>query len=84
MATTKQNRLNRISKKFDRLQTRFRKHGTALERKDTFLEDTLINLETEKLQNELFQFRQRTGKEKIGVKHDCSNYLSYIFKRRKD
>ena len=55
-----------------------------LERKDTFLEDTLINLETEKLQNELFQFRQRRGKEKIGAKDDCSNYLSDIFKRRKD
>lgn len=80
----KQDKLNKISKKFDRLQIWFRKQGVTLKTDSTFLDDTLINPETEKLQNELRQLMQRSEKEYIDVKHDCSNFLSDIFKTKKD
>lgn len=80
----KQDKLNKISKKIDRLQTWFQKQGVALKTDHRFLDDTLINPETEKLQNELRQLMQRSEKEYIDTKHDCSNFLSDIFKRKKD
>lgn len=76
-----QDKLNVISKKFNRLRAQIRKQEAALKTDRTFIDDTLINTETEKRQNELRRNMQLTEKEYIDTKYECYNFLSGTLKR---
>ena len=77
-----QDKLNRVSKKFDLLQVQFHQQQAALKTDDKFVDDSLIKTQTEVQQNELRQLMQACEKEYVDAKHDCSNFLSGLFKKR--
>ena len=78
-----QGRLNKVSIRFSRLLDQFQKQKAALKQNSNFIENTLINVEIEKHQNALRKFMQRSEKEYIDIKHECSGFISDILRKRK-
>lgn len=78
-----QGKLNKISIKFFQLLDRFQKQKAVLKQDSKLIDDTLINAEIEKHQNALRKFMQRSEKEYIDVKHECSGFISDILRKRK-
>ena len=76
--------LNRLSEKFYKLQMLMKEQEAVLKTDSTLIDDTLINTETEKRQNELRRKMQAAEKEYIDVKFDCYNFLSETLKKRKE
>lgn len=79
-----QDNLNAVMKIFNQLQIQIRKQGTTLKTDSVFIEDTLINTETEKKQNELRRDMKQTEKEYIDAKYSCSDFLSETLKKKND
>jgi hypothetical protein len=47
-----------------------------IKKNDDVIDDTMISSEIEKHQNALRKFMQQSEKKYIGIKHDCSNFIS--------
>jgi hypothetical protein len=75
---------NRLSEKFYKLQTLMKEQEAVLKTDSTLIDDTLINTETEKQQNELRRKILVAEKEYIDVKFDCYNFLSETLNKKKD
>jgi uncharacterized coiled-coil protein SlyX len=75
-----QDKLNAVYEKFKRLQKQILRQEAALKTNSTLVDDTLINPETEKLQNELRRNMQQIEKEYIDTKYECYNFLSGTLK----
>lgn len=75
---------NRLSEKFYKLQMMMKEQEGVLKTDSTLIDDTLINNETEKRQNELRRKMLAAEKEYIDVKFDCYNFLSETLKKRKE
>lgn len=73
--------LNRVSDKLHKLQTQIQDQLPVLKTDSRLIDDTLINTETEKRQNELRRKMQAAVKEYIDVKFDCYNFLSGTLKK---
>ncbi len=76
-----QDKLNAVSKKFKKLQVQIQQQEAALKTDSKLIDDTLINIETEKQQNQLRRNMQQTEKEYIDTKHECYNFLSGTLKK---
>jgi uncharacterized membrane protein YgaE (UPF0421/DUF939 family) len=76
--------LNRLSEKFYKLRMLMKEQEAVLKTDSTLIDDTLINTETEKRQNELRRKMPATEKQYIDVKFDCYNFLSETLKKKKD
>lgn len=75
---------NRLSERFYKLQMLMKEQEAVLKTNSTLIDDTLINTETEKRQNELRRKMLSAEKEYIDVKFDCYNFLSETLKKRKE
>jgi len=78
----KQILLNSFSDKFDKLHEEIQQQEAELKTDNTYIEDSLINYETEKMQTELRMEMQAAEKEYIDVKFDCYNFLSKTLKNK--
>lgn len=78
----KQILLNSLSDKFDKLHEEIQQQEAELKTDNTYIEDSLINYETEKMQTELRMEMQAAEKEYIDVKFDCYNFLSKTLKNK--
>ena len=76
-----QDKLNIVSEKFNRLQKQILRQEAAFKTDSTLVDDTLVNPETEKRQNELRRNMQQAEKEYIDAKYECYNFLSGILKK---
>jgi len=76
-----QDKMNVVMKKFSRLQMQIRRQEAVLKTDDEFIDDKLINAETEKKQNDLRHNMQQTEQEYIDTKYACSNFLSGTLKK---
>jgi hypothetical protein len=71
-----QDLLNSVLNKFHNLKAAIQQQETILKTDNTFIENTFINNETEKKQNELRHQMQELEKEYIDTKYSCYNFLS--------
>ncbi len=76
-----QDKLNAVSEKFNLLQAQIQQQEAVLRTNGTFIENALINAETEKRQNELRRNMQQVEREYVDTKYGCYNFLSGIFKK---
>jgi exonuclease VII large subunit len=68
--------INKISIRFFQLSDQLEKQRSLLKKNDDVIDDTMISSEIEKHQNALRKFMQQSEKKYIGIKHDCSNFIS--------
>jgi len=73
--------LNRVADKFYRLQIEIQQQRLSIQTDSTFIEDKLINIETEKRQNELRRKMQHAEKEYVDAKYECQGFLSRTLKK---
>lgn len=73
--------LNRLSDKFEKLQTEIQQQEEALKTDSTLLDNTSISNEIEKQQVELRRQMQAAEKGFIDIKFDCYNFLSGTLKK---
>jgi len=78
-----QDKLNVMSENFKKLQVQIQQQKAALKKDSILIDNTLINTETEKQQNELRHNMQQSEKKYIDTKYECYNFLSEIVKKRK-
>lgn len=76
-----QDKLNAASEKFSWLGVQIQQQEAALKTNSTLIDDTLINTETEKRQNELRRNMQQVEKEYIDARYECHNFLSGTLKK---
>lgn len=76
-----QDKLNAASEKFSWLEVQIQQQEAALKTNSTLIDDTLINTETEKRQNELRRNMQQVEKEYIDARYECHNFLSGTLKK---
>ncbi|MGE5106671.1 MAG: hypothetical protein ACM3H8_03950 [Sphingobacteriales bacterium] len=76
-----QDKLNAASEKFSWLEIQIQQQEAALKTNSTLIDDTLINTETEKRQNELRRNMQQVEKEYIDARYECHNFLSGTLKK---
>jgi hypothetical protein len=79
-----QDKLNAVIKKFARLQTQFRQQEKALKTDSTFIDDSLVEAETENGQKGLREVMLQAEREYIDAKYGCHNFLSEVFRKRID
>jgi hypothetical protein len=76
-----QARLNHVSDTFGKLQIEMELQEAVLITDSTFIDDTLINTDMEKRQNNLRHQMVAAEKEYIDVKFDCYNFISGTLKK---
>ena len=76
-----QDKLNAVAEKFNLLQVQIQRQEAALRTDGTFIDNAMINTETEKRQNELRRNMQQTEREYVDIKYGCYNFLSGIFRK---
>ena len=76
-----QDELNQVSGIFQWLIRQIERQESALKTDSRLLDDTLINAELEKQQDDLRRLMQEAEKEYIAKKHSCINFLSGIMKK---
>jgi hypothetical protein len=76
-----QNLLNKVSEKFYKLKVEFEQQEEVLKTDSTFIDNTFINVDTEKRQAEFRHKMQEAEKEYIDAKFDCYHFLSGTLKK---
>jgi cell division protein FtsX len=76
-----QHKLNSASKEFYKLRKQIQQQEATLKTDSTLIDDSVINPETEKQQNELRLNMRRAEKEFVDSKYDCYNFLSQILRK---
>jgi len=76
-----QDKLNTVSKKFFKLRVQIQQQEAALKTDSILIDDSVINAETEKQQNELRRNMHRIEKEYVDSKYECYNFLSQILRK---
>lgn len=73
--------LNQATDNFYKIQIEIQQQEAVLKTDSTCIDDSFINNETEKLQNEIRSKMKAAEKEYIDIKFDCYNFLSGILKK---
>jgi hypothetical protein len=76
-----QDKLNEVSEKFHGLELEIEQQEATLKTDNTFIDDSLIDTETEKQQNGLRRSMQQAEREYVDKKHECNNFLSGTLKK---
>lgn len=78
---TEQEKLSNIMEKFNHLSQLILNQLAKLKTDRMLIDDTLINTDIEKIQNELRRAMQTTEKEYVDVKYGCTNFILGTLKR---
>lgn len=76
-----QDKLDAVMNKLNGLHIQMQQQETLLKTDSTFIDDTLINTETEKKQSELRLRMLKAEKEYIDTKYACTDFLSGTLKK---